>query len=366
MSSQQSPFVFFMPVDSYDVEKLPAAARDVSSAEFRTAVADQIRKNFEPFGGRLEILIDQRNITVTWVPSAQSPAPLDLAIKLLRSRKLQEAVPILESILKGEPNNPKVLRNLGMALSDLRQYGRAIELLERATALDADNVDGWTSLGVALYRNGYTDQAAVAFTRALTLDPRNADAHRNYGVFLADGGELKEAEKHFRAALTDAPRNPQALFGLAVCLSKQDRGSEADEFFQQVINLDPDSDIAEISRTESRAMAEAEFKRRGITGLRMDAVFYCIAAMHHFQKMTKEQVQQMGFEIALLGQQGLDVNKPSKSYSIKSMPGQHSGLKLVSYMYTAFQQIDPKLDLGFDLSKEYQAALGMFRKKKSP
>jgi hypothetical protein len=113
-------------------------------------------------------------------------------------------------------------------------------------------------------------------------------------------------------------------------------------------------------------MAEAEFKRRGVTGLRMDAVFYCVAALQHFEKLAQEQVQQIGFEIARLGQQGLDVNDPSKSYTIKSMPGQHSGLKLVSFMYVAFQQIDPKLDLGFDLSKEYQAALGLFRKQKPP
>ena len=34
-------------------------------------------------------------------------------------------------------------------------------------------------------------------------------------------------------------------------------------------------------------------------------------------------------------------------------------------MYITFQQFDPKLDLGFDMSKKYQAALGMFRRKKS-
>jgi tetratricopeptide (TPR) repeat protein len=237
MSSSPIPLIFFMPVESYDVAKLPANARDVSSAEFRHAVSDQIRKTFEPYGGKLKILIDQRNITVTWVPSADSPTPLDLAIQLLRSRKLQEAVPILETLLKAAPNNPAVLRNLGMAFSDLRQYGRAIELLERATELDADAVDGWTSLGVALYRHARKEEAAKAFERALALDPRNAHAHRNYGVFLADGGDLKEAEKHFRAALADDPHDSHSLLGLGVCLRKQDRTMEADEFFQQVISL---------------------------------------------------------------------------------------------------------------------------------
>jgi tetratricopeptide (TPR) repeat protein len=364
MSSPHTPLIFFMSVGSYDSSDLPVDCRDVSSAEFRNAVAESIRKTFAPFGGDLEILIDQRAITVKWFPSTKSPTPLDLAFRLLKSRNLQEAVSILETLLKAAPNSPEILRNLGMALSDLRQLDRAIQLLNRATQLDEENVDAWTSLGVGLYRNGNKDKAAEAFERALALDPRNTHAHRNYGVFLADQGRLEEAEEHFRTALASDPRDAQSLFGLAVCLRKQDRVAEADEFFQKVIAVDPDCDIAELSRTESRGLAEAEFKRRGITGLRMDAVFYCLAAMQHFQKLSKQQVQQLGFEIALLGQQGLDVNDPQKSYTIKSMPGQHSGLKLVSYMYVAFQQIGPKLDLGFDLSKEHEAALGLFRKKK--
>ena len=365
MPDQPQPLIFFLPVESYDASQLAANCRDLSTAEFRHAVSEQIRKTFQPYGGKLEILIDLKNITVTWVPSANSPTPLELAIQLLRSRKLQEAVPILETLLKSAPNNPEILRNLGMAYSDLRQYDRAIELLKRATELDAGNVDGWTSFGVGLYRQGLRMEAAKAFEQALALDPDNVHAHRNYGVFLADGDNLTDAETHFRAALTAEPKDSQALLGLGVCLRKQNRTLEAEKFFQQAIDLDPDGDIAEICRTESREMAEVEFKRRGVTGLRMDAVFYCAAALEHLQKLSSKQIQQFGLEIALLGQQGLDVNDPSKTYMTKSLPGEHSGLKLVSYMYCAFQQIDPKLDLGFDLAKEYQAAVVLFQKKKS-
>jgi len=146
MPDQPQPLIFFLPVESYDASQLAANCRDLSTAEFRHAVSEQIRKTFQPYGGKLEILIDLKNITVTWVPSAKSPTPLELAIQLLRSRKLQEAVPILETLLKSAANNPEILRNLGMAYSDLRQYDRAIELLKRATELDASNVDGWTTV----------------------------------------------------------------------------------------------------------------------------------------------------------------------------------------------------------------------------
>jgi hypothetical protein len=41
MSGPPTPLIFFMPVESYDVAKLPVECRDTSSAEFRNAVSDQ-------------------------------------------------------------------------------------------------------------------------------------------------------------------------------------------------------------------------------------------------------------------------------------------------------------------------------------
>jgi hypothetical protein len=53
---------------------------------------------------------------------------------------------------------------------------------------------------------------------------------------------------------------------------------------------------------------------------------------------------------------GFDTNDSSKKYSLRSLPGNYSGLQLVSMMYVGFKQIDPSMDVGFDLSKEYETA----------
>jgi hypothetical protein len=41
-----------------------------------------------------------------------------------------------------------------------------------------------------------------------------------------------------------------------------------------------------------------------------------------------------------------------------SYSGAFSGMKIVSYMYAAFQQVMPDADVGIDLSKEYAAVKG--------
>jgi len=45
-----------------------------------------------------------------------------------------------------------------------------------------------------------------------------------------------------------------------------------------------------------------------------------------------------------------------------ALTGEFSGLQLLCLQYVAFQQIAPGQDIGFDLSKEYQTALGLFGK----
>lgn len=72
--------------------------------------------------------------------------------------------------------------------------------------------------------------------------------------------------------------------------------------------------------------------------------------------MTAEQVKNVAFEVALLGAKGLDVNDPTQKYQLRSLPGTFSGLHLVSIMYVAFKLTDPKADVGFDLSAEYEEA----------
>ena len=88
----------------------------------------------------------------------------------------------------------------------------------------------------------------------------------------------------------------------------------------------------------------------------MDAVMYIRSALETFALMDRLKVQEVGFEIAMLGQRGIDVNDPVQKYTLRTLPGSYSGLHLMSLMYSAFKAIDPTQDIGFDLSNEYAAA----------
>ena len=62
--------------------------------------------------------------------------------------------------------------------------------------------------------------------------------------------------------------------------------------------------------------------------------------------------------------QGINPADSEKQYSLKSLPGQFSGLQLLCIMYVAFKRFAPDKDTGFDVSREYSVALSMHKPEK--
>jgi hypothetical protein len=155
------------------------------------------------------------------------------------------------------------------------------------------------------------------------------------------------------------------LYALAQSLeltSEAEKVAEADVLYSQIIALDPNTDMAENARTALRGIAQKTFRNSAGSTIRMDAVMYCLQALKKFARMDRQQIQNVTFEIGMLGQHGLDVNNPASKYRLRSWEGTYSGLQLVSIMYTGFTQIAPGKDIGFDMAEEYAIAKQMFDK----
>ena len=87
------------------------------------------------------------------------------------------------------------------------------------------------------------------------------------------------------------------------------------------------------------------------------------SAFDTFAKLDVAKRQQITLKIALKGQTGLGLNEAEAKYTLKSLPGQFSGMHLVSIMYVGMKELDPDTDPGVDLSAEYEAAKLMQNKK---
>lgn len=363
---QPGPLDFTVGIEDFDHNVLPEHVRRAGGEQLEQAIITYYQRQFAAVGGTVELDMDEERIHVTWRPDEASRNPFEYALSLLQSGELEQAIPLLETMLAAEPGEPTVLYNLGMAYSDTGRIDRAVSLLSHAVEADPQDANSLVALGIARQRNEEYSESLGALRSAIALDPSNSYAHRNLGGILASLGGIEEAQPHLREAVRLAPNDQQAVYGLAATLEKlggDERVREADELYKSTIELNPSSQIAELARTARSKMAQESF-RQADTGPRMDAVMYCLDALKKFDAMTPEQVQSVTLEIALKGRQGLETNDSAQQYKLDSLDGNFSGLHLVSLMYVGFKHIAPDQDMGFDLSQEYEAAREMFSQEK--
>lgn len=360
------PLDFTVAIRDFDRDLLPPDARRVGSERFEQEVITYYQRQFAAVSGTVTLDMDDENIRVVWQPDDASEDPFEYALTLLKRGEYEQAEPLLENLLAANRDDSDLLYNLGMVYSDTGRVVQAIELLSRAVESNSESANTFVALGVAYQRNGEPSEALEALRNAVALDPANSYAHRNLGGILASLGGYREAEPHLQEAVRLAPDDQQAVYGLAATLHKLDdeaRLKEADDLFQRAIEIDPASQVAEIARRARSGMAQESFRETGGEAPRMDAVMYCLDALEKFDAMTPEQIQAVTVEIAMLGRQGLDTNESTPKYNLRSLPGNFTGLQLVSIMYVGFQRIAPGQDVGFNLSREYQTAQQLFSKK---
>jgi tetratricopeptide (TPR) repeat protein len=258
------------------------------------------------------------------------------------------------------PNDPKHLYNLGMLYSTWSDVGAAY-YLEKALLIDPTYCNAMVALGVVHARAEKLDEAISTLTKAANLDPTNTLVHQNLGGCLLKRGDFKKAEEHFRTSLKAEPTNIQSQLGLGQTLESQERYHDADEIYQAIIKTAGHTDVGNLAKEGRTRIAHALLRRTGDE--RPDVVMYCLGALERFENLSPQEVGGIGREIAILGMKGLDINDPSTKYTLQSLPGEFSGLHLVSIMYAAFAQTSPGTDVGIDFSNEYGQALKMFRER---
>lgn len=86
--------------------------------------------------------------------------------------------------------------------------GDAVAIIESGLKAQPDNSTLWTGLGNALVLHGggtMNPAAELAYRRAMTLAPQNPAPRFFYGFSLLQSGQVEEGEQAWRELLADAP-----------------------------------------------------------------------------------------------------------------------------------------------------------------
>lgn len=283
------------------------------------------------------------------------------ALMLIKAGKYDAARDIFEELLRNDPQDKDLLYNLGMCHSELGDPGKAAAILSECVKHYPNYSNAHVALGYAQAMLGRDAKAKDSFLRALEIDPANSYALRNLGGLYGKENNFDKSIECLEKSFSINREDQQTAYGLAYSYFYSGRLDKADEYLSMAIDLDGASEIANLAKELRGKIAEINLKK---AGFRTDVVFYCVSAMRHFRGKTKEQVNRITLEIALLGRQGLDINDPDQKYTLKTMKGSFSGLQLFSFMYVGFRIIDPTIDAGMDISREYEEALRLFEQEK--
>jgi len=352
-------------IDHNLLRLLPEHAKDKLSPDFSTEVSDLLRKLFRKVGGVISTLtIGKYEVEIIWKNENPGIQPLQGLFELLNKGMLKEAIVLLEAFISEEPDNTDFLYNLGMAYSDLSELNSAQKNLRRLLELNSSHVNGRVALGVALMRDNKIKAAEEELKRAVQDDPGNLWAQRNLGACLLGQGQYETAVTHLKQATELNPEDNRSWYGLGQAYEHIGDFNKADSAYRQVLEINEFGDVAEQAKQGLSSIAEHTFKNVTKDEPRMDAVMYCLSALQKFENMSQKEISQVGFEIAMTGMGGIEVNQPEKQYSLESLPGNYSGLHLLCLEYVAFKAFDPDMDIGFDLEKEYEMALSLYKQEK--
>ena len=169
----------------------------------------------------------------------------------------------------------------------------------------------------------------------------------------------------FRQIASLTPNDPGAQLGLAQCLDALggDYRKESNKVYGEIASRFANHPVGEIAKKALNRLSNEQLHDTVDGKVRMDAVYYMQGAMDEFSRKSRQEIGQIVMEIALLGQSGLQINKPDIRYALKNLPGKYSGLQLVSIMHAGIRLLDPNADTGTGLDREYEAALAMRGKK---
>jgi len=189
--------------------------------------------------------------------------------------RYEEAIPLLEEVIKREPHAGTAYLLLGRAYVSLKQYENAIPPLQHVVESTPENSLARYELGCALVKTGRWSEATPQFEAAASQLNSSSMMHFYLAMVYQRTARNEEAQEQFKEALRLDPNNFAANLLLGRMYVMQQKASDSIPLLQKAGTLRPDaidphrilSDAyAQLGEEESSRRERAEAERVQATG----------------------------------------------------------------------------------------------------
>ncbi len=348
------------------------SAEDLKSA---ADIGENIIRQFAFLPGELTVKITGgfAHIEYTPAPPEKLRHARELAAKASKAAQRgdnAEALELFTAALQANPVMADTRRDLAMVHYNLGNLDAAKNELIDALRLAPDDAWSHVVMGNIFTREKDWPSAIRFFSKAIELKPGDPYALNGLGAAHAKSGAISKAIEFFDAAIKSEPAMPEPQFGKALALEGQGHLDQAAEVLKALIAAQNPSPIIAQAKQLLAQIETAIRERGGPTNPELlqekhpAAVWYLLDALKRFEKLDVREITAITFEIARLGESGLDYASPEKKYHLTACPGESfSGHQLMCLMFAGFKRIAPDQDVGMDLNEPWVAALELFNRK---
>jgi tetratricopeptide (TPR) repeat protein len=163
------------------------------------------------------------------------------ALVKLEREQYAEAVPILEQVLKQEPNAPIALLHLGRAYMAIKEYQKALAPLQSLVEEKPEDIFARYELGCALVKTGHWDEALPHFEAAVSQLSGSVMMHFYLAMVYQRNARSSDAESEFRAALSLDPNHFPANLLLGRLFVTEHKAAKALPYLRRAAKLRPDA-----------------------------------------------------------------------------------------------------------------------------
>ena len=132
--------------------------------------------------------------------------------------------------------------SLATVYSAENKNDEALKVLQLVVKMDDKNDDAWHSIGLLYVEMKQKDQAKAAFEKAVNLHSHNIRLYYNYGLLLQQEGNTAKAINIFQKGLAVQPNNESLLYALIFTYVNNKQASAAEGYAQRLFGLDPDNE----------------------------------------------------------------------------------------------------------------------------
>jgi len=228
-------------------EKQAARADYTEAANLIDALSPAVRANSEPLlmaGALSHRELGNREKTREYLDvllgrnSRHTSAQMLLATTLMEANELNRAVPILEGLLRLNPNDARALYMMGSVHLARRQYAQASDYMERAAKL-APSSPALRDLSFSQLGLGQEKAGLANLERAYAQNPKDQRAGMELAVFYARAGDGPKAVKVAEALVNLDPNNLTMLNFLGNVKGRLGDKKGLKEAYERALAKDP-------------------------------------------------------------------------------------------------------------------------------